>query len=57
MAEMRKHRWIESERAGTDLGSEAEMEWIQKFAAQWRRWREQQRVGRGDSGKDSNPAS
>ena len=52
ITEMRKHRWIESEKAGTDLGSQVEIEWIRKFAAQWRQWREQQRARRADSDQD-----
>lgn len=39
--EMKKHRWLESERAGTDLGQRAELDWIRRFARAWRRHRRQ----------------
>jgi hypothetical protein len=31
--EIEKHKWIESEKAGRDLGSEAVIDWIHKYAA------------------------
>jgi len=34
--EIKKHRWIQSERAGRDLSLEAEHEWIRKYAALFR---------------------
>ena len=34
--EILKHKWIESERAGRDLGTEAIIDWIQNYAAEWR---------------------
>lgn len=34
--EIRKHKWIESEKAGQDLGSRAVMDWIDKYAARFR---------------------
>ena len=34
--EIKKHRWIESEHAGHDLSSEAELDWIHKYAALFR---------------------
>ncbi len=40
--EIRIHKWLESEKAGRDLGMEAIQDWIYRFAAPWRRWREQQ---------------
>jgi len=40
--EIRRHKWLESEKAGRDLGIEAIQDWICRFAASWRRWREQQ---------------
>ncbi len=40
--EMKRHRWLESERAGCDLGQEAEWDWIRRFAAHWRSWYDQQ---------------
>lgn len=36
--EMRKHKWIESERAGRDLGQESCLEWIRLYAADFRKW-------------------
>ena len=38
--ELMKHKWIESEKARTDLGSLAAIEWVQKHAAARRRWSE-----------------
>jgi hypothetical protein len=37
--EIEKHKWIESEKAGADLGNTAAMDWIKKHAAEWRHWR------------------
>ncbi|GMU91613.1 MAG: hypothetical protein AMXMBFR4_06710 [Candidatus Hydrogenedentota bacterium] len=37
-AEIERHKWIESEKAGHDLGREAVLDWIQKNAAAWRAW-------------------
>ncbi len=37
--EIEKHKWIESEKAGVDLGDTAAMDWIKRHAAEWRRWR------------------
>lgn len=34
--EMQKHRWIESEKAGHDLGEAAYREWVMKYAAKFR---------------------
>jgi hypothetical protein len=39
--EIKKHKWIESEKAGTDLGDVAALDWVRKHAAEWRRWREE----------------
>lgn len=36
--EIRRHKWIESEKACRDLGKEAEMDWIQCYAARFRKW-------------------
>jgi hypothetical protein len=38
--EIEKHKWIESERAGYDLGQQAVNDWINRFASLWRQWRE-----------------
>lgn len=37
-AEIRRHRWIESEKAGRDLGVEAEIDWAMKHALPFRRY-------------------
>lgn len=35
--EINKHRWIESEKAGYDVGEEwAAMDWVSKYAAKFR---------------------
>jgi len=34
--EMLKHKWIESEKAGRDLGDRAVFDWIEKYADKWR---------------------
>ena len=34
--EIRKHRWIESEKAGYDLGKSAELDWVSKWAKSYR---------------------
>lgn len=39
-SEIMKHKWIESEKAGTDLGDTAVLDWVRKHAGEWRRWRE-----------------
>ena len=49
MAEMRKYRWIKSEKIGRDLGQAAEIEWIRKFASQWRRRRDRRHPPNGKS--------
>lgn len=40
--EINKHKWIESEKAGYDLGNIASKEWIDKYAKQFRAWAEKQ---------------
>lgn len=34
--EIQKHKWIESEKAGHDLGEEAVKDWVKKHAKEWR---------------------
>jgi len=34
--EMKKHKWIESEKAGRDLGTTAIKDWINKYAVIFR---------------------
>tara|TARA_R110001592_G_scaffold21907_3_gene87703 strand:- start:688 stop:999 length:312 start_codon:yes stop_codon:yes gene_type:complete len=36
--EIARHTWIESEKAKRNLGREAAMDWVTKYAAQWRAW-------------------
>jgi len=39
-AEILKHKWIESEKVGHDIGFErALLDWIVKYRAQWKRGR------------------
>lgn len=38
MTEIEKHKWIESEHAGRDLGETAILDWIIKYAASYRAW-------------------
>lgn len=40
--EIERHKWIESEKAGHDLGKEAVMDWIRMNAAAWRTWYERE---------------
>jgi hypothetical protein len=38
--EILKHKWIESEKAGHDIGFERALtDWILKYRSGWRRWR------------------
>jgi hypothetical protein len=39
--EIRKHRWIESEKSDCDMGKQAHVEWVTQHAAAWRDWFEQ----------------
>jgi ABC-type proline/glycine betaine transport system substrate-binding protein len=39
--EIDQHKWIESMKAGCDLGRNAQLDWIHKHAAQWREWFEE----------------
>lgn len=43
--EINRYKWIESEKAHCDLGRQAALEWIAKYAAQWREWYEQEYEG------------
>jgi len=40
--EIKKHKWIASEKAGCDLGDQAALDWVIRFAAQWRQHRNRQ---------------
>ncbi|MCM8543552.1 MAG: hypothetical protein NE328_25005 [Lentisphaeraceae bacterium] len=35
--EMAKHRWIESEKVGYDLGEKAMLDWVDKYSDQLKR--------------------
>ena len=41
--EMMKYKWVESKKAGSDLGKDALMDWICKYAKGWRKCRERNR--------------
>lgn len=36
--EIARHKWIESEKAKCDVGRAAALDWVLKYAAQWRAW-------------------
>jgi hypothetical protein len=36
VGEIQRHKWIQSEKAGYDLGQAAEFDWIDRFAAAYR---------------------
>ncbi len=36
--EIRKYRWIESEKHQRDLGKAAHVDWVRRYAAEWREW-------------------
>lgn len=41
--EILKHKWLESEKAGYDIGFERALtDWIVKHRSRWRKWRHQQ---------------
>lgn len=41
--EILKHKWIESEKAGYDIGFERALtDWIIKYRSGWRKWRQEQ---------------
>lgn len=48
--EINRYKWIQSERACRDLGGAAVLEWIQKYAAHWRDWYENEYYE--DNGKE-----
>jgi hypothetical protein len=51
--EILKHKWIESEKAGRDVGFEhALLDWASTHRAQWRESRQQGRAGSSDSKKE-----
>lgn len=38
MEQILKHKWLESEKVGHDMGTEAVTDWIEKYAGIWRQW-------------------
>ncbi|MEJ5347993.1 MAG: hypothetical protein WHS46_04810 [Desulfosoma sp.] len=40
LQEIQKHKWIESEKAGRDLGQDAVFDWIEQYAEDFRRYYE-----------------
>ena len=53
--EILKHKWIESERLGYDIGFErALLDWIRKHRESWRAARRQQQ-NQGGAGHSANP--
>lgn len=45
--EILKHKWIESEKAGYDIGFERALtDWIVKYRTGWRKWYRSQRACR-----------
>lgn len=36
LEEMKRHKWIESEKAGHDLGQQAILDWVDRYAAGFR---------------------
>jgi hypothetical protein len=38
LEEILKHKWIESEKAGYDLGDKAVWDWVQKYAHEFREY-------------------
>jgi hypothetical protein len=38
LEEILKHKWIESEKAGYDLGDQAVWDWVRKYAQEFREY-------------------
>lgn len=54
--EILKHKWIESERLGYDIGFErALLDWIRKHRESWRAARRQQHPGQPTAGQSATP--
>ena len=54
--EILKHKWLESERLGYDIGFErALLDWIRKHREGWRAARRQQQPSSGTSGSSNIP--
>jgi len=55
--EILKHKWLESERLGYDIGFErALLDWIRKHREGWRAARRQQQQQQGVAAPGTNPA-
>ena len=55
--EILKHKWLESERLGYDIGFErALLDWIRKHREGWRAARRQQQQQQGVAAPGANPA-
>jgi len=54
--EIKKYKWIESEKAGSDIGWErATREWMQKFFPEWKQYRWQRAIAEAlDTGSGLN---
>ncbi len=49
--EILRHKWLESEKVGHDIGFErALVDWVAKYRTAWRRWRQESTI---KSGADS----
>jgi hypothetical protein len=56
--EILKHKWLESERLGYDIGFErALLDWIRKHRESWRAARRQQQANQHPSGGYSPPSN
>lgn len=54
--EIARYKWIRSEEAQRDLGTLAALEWVNKYAAQWREWYDREFGDRDDDDDDEgNP--
>lgn len=52
--EINRHRWIESEKAGYDIGFEtASVDWLEKFSAAWMQYHMPKRKSSSNSSKSS----
>ena len=50
--EILRHKWLESEKAGYDIGFERALtDWILRHRSKWRRARQEERVSQSDGGR------
>ena len=46
--EILRHKWLESEKAGHDIGFDRALtDWVVKYRSAWRKWRRSLRSGQG----------